>query len=169
MEKHTWKEFGKNKLTHSNAHYLMAIKGLIDSQGYARLSDIAKELNISKGSLSISLRPLVKKGMVSEDKNKHLSLTPLGETLAINIKNTYYVAKTFFTKILGVDAETAKIDACKIEHLLNPKITNEMIKLVKSLEEDEKTLNTIHKAMEEHTDCNIDKCRKCKGSKFCLS
>ena len=102
-KKQTWKEFSKNKLTHSGAHYLMAINHLHETQGYARLSDVAKRLKISKGSLSTSLKSLMKKDLIQEDENKHLLLSEEGKAYATHIKNSYFVMKHFLTKILNVD------------------------------------------------------------------
>lgn len=56
-----WKEFEENEITHSVAHYLMAIDELHKDFGYARAVDIAKELEISAASCSNGLKSLLKK------------------------------------------------------------------------------------------------------------
>ena len=81
-----WKEFEENQLSHSAAHYLMTIHELLSSNGYARVTDIAKRLNITRGSCSISLRPLKKKGLVIEDENKFLKLSDEGLRLAVQVE-----------------------------------------------------------------------------------
>ena len=126
-----WKEFNKNELTHSAAHYLMAIDEVHQTQGYARLIDLAKHLDISKGSLSTSLKPLIKKNFIREDENKHLFLTKKGQAFAAHIKNTYQIAYRFFTEILKLPPHAAEIEACKIEHLLSGQTVNELEKLLK--------------------------------------
>lgn len=126
-----WKEFNKNELTHSAAHYLMAIDELHENQGYARLIDLAKHLEISKGSLSTSLKPLIKKNFIREDEHKHLFLSKKGQAFATHIKNTYSVTYRFFTEILKLPAQAAEIEACKIEHLLSGQTVNELEKLLK--------------------------------------
>ncbi len=40
-----------NELTHSMAHYLLTIHKLKEEKGYARVTDIAKELGLTKGSV----------------------------------------------------------------------------------------------------------------------
>ena len=52
MPDEVWKEFEDNALTHRAAHYLMTIHGLLQDLGYARVTDIAKRLNITRGSCS---------------------------------------------------------------------------------------------------------------------
>ena len=43
-----WKEFEHNQTTHSVAHHLMAIYDLLNEHGYARVTDVAKKLNITQ-------------------------------------------------------------------------------------------------------------------------
>lgn len=115
----TWKFFDDNLLTHSAAHYLMTIDELSRDQGYARVTDIAKALNITRGSCSISLKPLKKRGLVIEDHNKFLCLSDEGKRLAKLIERNDELLEELFRDVLGVDPERAEIDACKIEHLIS--------------------------------------------------
>ncbi len=163
----TWKEFGKNDLTHSSAHYLMTIHHLLETQGYARLSDVAKRLNISKGSLSTSLKPLFKKNLIEEDDNKHIFLTEEGQNHAIKIKNTDVIFKHFLTDILNVDEETAEIDACKVEHLLSTNSTAKILKLIKALEGNPDLLTAIQKEIKNHS-CTPAGCKECKKNECCI-
>src|SRR5436190_1570850 len=53
----TWKEFDANEVTHSVVHHLMTIHELGQQYGgWARVSDIARHLSITRGSVSINLR-----------------------------------------------------------------------------------------------------------------
>jgi len=56
-----WKEFEENEITHSVAHYLMAIDELHEDVGYARAVDISKELEISAASCSNGIKSLLRK------------------------------------------------------------------------------------------------------------
>ena len=119
MSNTVWKEFEDNQITHSAAHYLMTIRALLDDNGYARVTDIAKRLNITRGSCSISLKPLKKRGLVVEDENKFLKLSDEGLRLAELIERNDQLLELLFIDLLGVSQEQAEIDACKIEHLLS--------------------------------------------------
>ena len=133
----TWKNFRKHQVTHSAAHYLMALHELLEDHGYARLSDIAKKLDVSLGSLSTSLKPLLERDLILQDENKHLSLSEEGEKTARHIEETWYVLTTLFHDILGIDQETAEIDACKIEHLLSSETAAGLKKLTVVLDHSE--------------------------------
>jgi DtxR family transcriptional regulator, Mn-dependent transcriptional regulator len=119
MSKEVWKSFEENQLTHSAAHYLMTIHDLLEDKGYARVTDIAKSLNITRGSCSISLRPLKKRGLVVEDENKFLQLSEEGRQLAMLVERNDELLETFFRDVLGVTDEQAEVDACKVEHLIS--------------------------------------------------
>ncbi|MFN8390553.1 MAG: metal-dependent transcriptional regulator [Bdellovibrionota bacterium] len=121
-----WKEFSENEVTHSAAHHLLAILELTTKRGYARVTDVARFLEITTGSASTNLKGLKQKGYVTEDDNRFLALSPEGTKIAEAILNRRNTLEEFFTKVLGVDAHTAEVDACKTEHLLSMETTNRM-------------------------------------------
>jgi DtxR family Mn-dependent transcriptional regulator len=114
-----WKKFEENNITHSAAHHLQAIHELREKRGYARVTDVAKELNITTGSASINLKALKSKGLVIEDENKFLSLSSEGEEIARAVHMRKNILQDFLQNILKVTPEQAEIDACKTEHLIS--------------------------------------------------
>jgi DtxR family Mn-dependent transcriptional regulator len=132
-EEIVWKEFDHNPITHSVGHYLSCVYDLKNKNGYARLTDVAKCLEISPGSCSTTIKSIIKKGLITEDKNKFLSLTDKGTEITEAIKNNSFLLKKFFQEVLKVDEHQAEIDACKMEHLLSLETAE---KLKKFLEKD---------------------------------
>ncbi|MBL7663105.1 metal-dependent transcriptional regulator [bacterium] len=131
MHSETWKEFGENEVTHSAAHHLLAIHELIVQRGYARVTDVAKHLDITTGSASTNLKALKIRGLVLEDENKFLTLSSEGNKLAETILHRRSILQNFFAEILGVSPTQAEIDACKTEHLLSRETTERMAKFMK--------------------------------------
>ncbi len=121
-----WKEFNENEITHSAAHHLLAIQELTQKRGYARVTDVAKFLEITTGSASTNLKGLKQKGYVIEDENRFLALSPEGASIAGAILTRRQVMEDFFMHVLGVDPIIAEIDACKTEHLLSMETTSKM-------------------------------------------
>jgi DtxR family transcriptional regulator, Mn-dependent transcriptional regulator len=121
-----WKEFHENEITHSAAHHLLAILELTAKRGYARVTDVAKYLNITTGSASTNLKSLKQKTLVSEDENRFLCLSEEGKRMAEAILARRRILQNFFTDVLGVANEQAEIDACKTEHLLSTETTSRM-------------------------------------------
>ncbi len=114
-----WKEFEANDITHSAAHHLLAILELREKRGYARVTDVAKELEITTGSASINLKALKVKNLIVEDENKFLCLSPQGEAIARAVHMRKNILHEFLVKILKVSPEQAEIDSCKTEHLIS--------------------------------------------------
>ncbi len=114
-----WKQFEENDITHSAAHHLQAILELREKRGYARVTDVARELQITTGSASINLKALKAKNLIVEDENKFLSLSPQGEAIARAVHKRKNILHEFLVKILKVSPEQAEIDSCKTEHLIS--------------------------------------------------
>lgn len=114
-----WKQFEENNLTHSAAHHLLAIMDLREERGYARVTDVARILNITTGSASTNLKSLKSKGLVVEDENRFLNLSPEGEALARAVVNRKKIFERFLVDVLDVSVTQAEIDACKTEHLIS--------------------------------------------------
>ena len=129
-----WKEFEQNPITHSAAHHLMAIGDLIQRLGYARVSDVAKQLKITRGSVSISLRGLKKDGLVIQDENRHLRLSERGQSLVEEIKAKRLLMIRLLAEVLGVDPLQAEIDACKMEHLISGRSARQMVTLLRFID-----------------------------------
>lgn len=127
-----WKQFEENDITHSAAHHLLAIMELKKSRGYARVTDVAKSLNITTGSASSNLKSLKAKGLIVEDDNRFLSLSTRGEHLAEFVMMRKEVIREFLVDVLKVSAEQAEIDACKTEHLLSIESATKMKNFIKS-------------------------------------
>ena len=127
----TWKQFEENAITHSAAHHLVAIKELRQDRGYARVTDVAKHLDITTGSASTNLKNLKSKGLVAEDENKFLLLSEQGEMLANLVVRRKRILEQFLIDVLEVQAEQAEIDACKTEHLISLETTQKLENFVK--------------------------------------
>ncbi|MFT5123489.1 MAG: DtxR family Mn-dependent transcriptional regulator [Kiritimatiellia bacterium] len=169
MSNEVWKSFEDNTLTHSAAHYLMTIKALLEDHGYARVTDIAKRLNITRGSCSISLKPLKKRQLVIEDENRFLQLSDEGRRLAEMIEMNDDLLECLFKDVLGVSADQAEVDACKIEHLLSIESSVKLANFIKSWKENQAASTTLKKQMDAaQLTCNhdVENCGLCQSVCF---
>ncbi len=128
-----WKQFEENGLTHSAAHHLLAVLSLRKERGYARVTDVAKHLNITTGSASTNLKNLKQKGLITEDDNKFLTLSKNGEMLARAVIARKEIFKKFLTDYLHVTEDQAEIDACKTEHLLSHETSERLLAFIQLL------------------------------------
>ena len=114
-----WKAFEANEISHSVAHYLLAVADHTQGGGSPRAADIARTLEVSRAAVSLQLRTLKEHRLVEVSENHRIHLTPLGKDIVGRITSKRQVLRAFLEEILGVDAATAEADACKIEHLIS--------------------------------------------------
>ncbi|MCI5064534.1 metal-dependent transcriptional regulator [bacterium] len=127
-----WKQFEENKITHSAAHHLIAVKELRETRGYARVTDVARFLNITTGSASTNLKNLKSKGFILEDDNRFLELSKEGAQLADAVLTRKELLYNFLADVLKVGEEQAEIDACKTEHLISAETASKLEKFLKT-------------------------------------
>jgi len=122
-----------NDITHSMAHYLLTIHKLKEEKGYARVTDIAKELHLTKGSVSTALNSLKKKDLIVEDESKFLSLSDLGHEEVHRMLSSRTLMYYFLKDILKVDNEIAHKDSCLVEHLISDETRTALFNFMKEV------------------------------------
>ena len=95
--------------------YLEQILVLLEEKGYARSTDIAESLGVTKPSVSVAMKKLRENGYISMEKGGLISLTDKGYPIARRTYDRHQTLTKFFVS-LGVDEAIARKDACKIEH-----------------------------------------------------
>ena len=98
--------------------YLEAILRLRETKGYVRSVDISLLLGVTKPSVSFAMKKLRENGYILMEKDGHITLTESGLAIAERIYERHTLL-TKFLAALGVSEETAREDACKIEHDLS--------------------------------------------------
>ncbi|WP_160684977.1 metal-dependent transcriptional regulator [Clostridium sp. C2-6-12] len=113
-------------LNESVENYLETILILSKNLPMVRSIDVATELNFKKSSVSVAMKNLREKEYITMTNEGYISLTQTGKEIA----NMVYEKHTFLSgwlERLGVDANTAAEDACRIEHV----ISNESFEAIK--------------------------------------
>ena len=114
------------KVLESAENYLEAILMIREEKGMVRAIDVVNHLGFSKPSVSVAMKHLETDDFIRRDKDGFIYLTDSGEDIAEMIFERHNLLTDIFVKI-GVDPETAREDACKIEHDLSEE-TFEQIK-----------------------------------------
>ena len=116
------------KMQESPEDYLEAILVLSKELGNVRSIDVANYLGYSKPSISVAMKRLRENGFVALDDHGNLVLTGAGLSIALKIYEKHLVIQQFLVSI-GVSEETAKKDACRMEHVISDE-SFERIKLI---------------------------------------
>lgn len=102
----------------STEDYLKTIY-ILSRQGGVHGSVIAEALNVSRPTVSVSLKALVQEGYIWMDKSRLVYLTDKGFSLAKEIHERHQIFQELLIR-LGVGKETAAHDACEMEHSVSP-------------------------------------------------
>jgi DtxR family Mn-dependent transcriptional regulator len=165
MIKDVWKKFDEAELQHSSVHHLLAVHTLFKEQGYVRAIDISNYLELTRGSVSITLKKLKEKGYVEEDKNKFLRLSTRGRDLVNAVLSKRRLMETFFADVLGLPPEIAEADACKIEHLLTQETSAKMLSFIGLYMSDNPKAKDFREAFTHHVyhcDHTDESCQICE-------
>lgn len=95
--------------------YLEAILRLKEGKGYVRSVDIAQMLGVTKPSVSFAMKKLRENGFIHMDEDNLITLTETGQEIALRVYDRHKTIMSFLVSI-GVSEQTAREDACKIEH-----------------------------------------------------
>ena len=108
----------KHRADESLEDYLETILMLYKSTGQVRSIDIANEMNFTKPSVSIAMKNLREKGYITMADNGYITLTESGKERAESVLERHTILADLLISI-GVNEETAREDACKVEHDLS--------------------------------------------------
>ncbi len=117
-------------LQESGQMYLETILILTEQSSHVRSIDVCEHMGFSKPSVSRAIGLLKKGGYVCVDSDGYITLTDMGREMAQKIYDRHGVLTDFLIS-LGVEAEIASQDACKIEHHISDESFNAIKKALK--------------------------------------
>jgi DtxR family Mn-dependent transcriptional regulator len=115
------------ELTASQEMYLKTIYLLREVNKVARVKDIANRMSVTMSSVNGAIKTLVSRGLCSHDRYGYVDLTDAGVKAAAKIVTRHEVLAKFFEEVLGLDSETAKADACEMEHIVSPQTLDRFV------------------------------------------
>ena len=103
------------KIQKASEDYLESMLMMKEQHGYIRSVDVADHLGVTKPSVTYATKRLRENGYITMDRDGLITLTPSGMDIASRMLDRHHTLTKFLME-LGVDAETAEEDACKMEH-----------------------------------------------------
>ncbi len=99
--------------------YVEAIAQILEAKGTCRLIDLAKQFAVSHVTVNRIVERLQREGYVVTEPYQPIDLTRKGKRLARKCRERHEIVYRFLLAI-GVDEDTAAIDAEGIEHHVSP-------------------------------------------------
>jgi len=144
--------------------YLKTIYLLRESNKVARVKDIAGRMEVHMVSGNCAIKTLVGRGLCSHDRYGYVDLTQDGQKAAVKIVNRHTVLAKFLSEVLGVNPETAKADACEMEHIVSPQTLDRFVAFLSFIDGCDRgageMIRHFHEYL-EHSDCK-EACPECE-------
>ena len=119
--------------TENAEDYVELIGDLIESEGEARVVDVAKHLGISKATVNQTINRLIKKGLVASKPYRSIHLTNIGKQIARKTRERHNIVYNFLIS-LGVNKKIAEQESEGIEHHVGEKTLSLFKKFAKKME-----------------------------------
>ncbi len=107
------------KSNESSENYLETILILSEKKPVVRSVDIAEELGFKKSSVSVAMKNLRERNLITVRPEGYIYLTEEGKKIADMIYERHTILSNWLISI-GVDEKVAVEDACRIEHVISP-------------------------------------------------
>ncbi len=111
------------KIYESTEDYLETIYTLSKQLPHVRSIDVVNEMGYSKPSVSNAMKKFRENDLVTINEHGHITLTQTGLEIATRIYERHQVL-TEYLITLGVTEQTAKKDACRLEHDMSDETFN---------------------------------------------
>ncbi len=117
-------------LSRSMEDYLEAIYNLKVKSQFARVNEIAREMNVRMPSVTGALRSLAAKGLVRHQPYEGVELTQTGLDKARSVAHRHSAVREFLRNILGLAEDDAEAEACGLEHAIRADTLDKLLKFV---------------------------------------
>lgn len=106
------------RIQESAEDYLETILILKNRNGAVRSIDIVNEMNFTRPSVSHAMKQFRENGYIRMDGGGYIELTESGREIAERVYERHRLLAAYLMS-LGVGEETAKEDACRMEHSIS--------------------------------------------------
>ena len=127
------------KTNESAENYLETILVLSQKKPVVRGVDIAEELGFKKSSVSVAMKNLRQKNLITVADNGDIRLTEEGHKIADKVYERHQLISSWLM-MLGVHEKTALHDACGIEHIISEESFQALKRAVHELREQQESV-----------------------------
>ncbi|SFD53390.1 Mn-dependent transcriptional regulator, DtxR family [Lentibacillus persicus] len=137
--------------TPSMEDYIELIHNLMQSKGYARVSDIAEALVVHPSSVTKMVQKLDKDDYLNYEKYRGFILTAKGKKLGERLVYRHELLEEFL-EIIGVDSDKIYEDVEGIEHHLSWNSIDRIGDLVQYFRADQDRINELRHIIQANTE-----------------
>lgn len=116
--------------TETAEDYVEAVAEILQERDVCRVTDLAKRFAVSHVTVNRIVARLKSEGLLDTEPYQPITLTAAGKRLAVRCRERHEIVYRFLLAI-GVDENTAAIDAEGIEHHVSPETLRRFAELTK--------------------------------------
>jgi DtxR family Mn-dependent transcriptional regulator len=135
--------------------YLESILDIVEKDGIAKTSAIAKCMKVSPASVTEALQTLADKGFVHYEPYKGAYLTEQGREMARKVKRRHRLLEVFLSDVLHINGENVHEEACRMEHTLSDETECALCKMLNA------PARCPHGSLIEACDRDVVSCSAC--------
>jgi DtxR family transcriptional regulator, Mn-dependent transcriptional regulator len=140
--------------------YLESILDIVEKDGIAKTSAIAKCMKVSPASVTEALQTLSDKGYVHYEPYKGAYLTDQGREMARKVKRRHRLLEVFLSDVLHINGENVHDEACRMEHTLSDETECALCKMLNA------PARCPHANLIEACDRDVECCSVCLREKL---
>lgn len=111
-------------------NYLKAILHLEEPSGSTTVGEIANELGVTSGTVTIMMKQLSEQGLVNYQPRKRLNLMPGGRKEALKVVRRHRLIELFLVQVLKLDWSEVHEEAEILEHVISDRLLGRMDKML---------------------------------------
>ncbi|MGB7449698.1 MAG: metal-dependent transcriptional regulator, partial [Ornithinimicrobium sp.] len=114
--------------------YLKAIYELVEDGVTPMRARIAERLEHSGPTVSQTVARMERDGLVHLERDRHLTLTDLGQQRAVRVMRKHRLAERLLVDVIGLDPAYVHDEACRWEHVMSERVEARILTLIENTE-----------------------------------
>ena len=110
--------------------YLRTIYELREDGVVPMRARIAEQLGHAGPTVSQTIARMERDGLVHVNEDRHLELTPEGDTLAMRVMRKHRLAERLLTDVIGLELPFVHEEACRWEHVMSDRVERRVLELI---------------------------------------
>jgi DtxR family Mn-dependent transcriptional regulator len=135
--------------------YLESILDIVEKEGIAKTSAIARCMKVAPASVTEALQTLSDKGFVHYEPYKGAYLTDQGREMARKVKRRHRLLEVYLSDVLHISGDNVHDEACKMEHTLSDETECALCKMLNA------PARCPHGSLIEACDRDVESCSAC--------
>jgi DtxR family transcriptional regulator, iron-dependent repressor len=108
------------------SHYLEAIYYMRGEGEIVRSARLADWLSVSRPTVTVALRRMIRDGMIRVNSRKEIELTKRGDHAATSIVRRHRITERWLNEVLGLDWVAADTEAARLEHAVSQQVEDRL-------------------------------------------